>query len=89
MVLQDLLYQQQLLLQIHRHLKKKEKDGFFFLKIIFLQIPKSAPNAKPTSPPLELPTAAIAENMSGAPLPKARKVTPYSKKYFLSNLRFY
>lgn len=56
---------------------------------LFFQIPKRAPNAKPTSPPLELPTAAIAENISGAPLPNARNVTPYKKNisFIVSNIR--
>lgn len=38
--------------------------------------PNNAPKARPASPFLALPMAAIAEKMSGAPLPKARKVTP-------------
>ena len=38
--------------------------------------PKSAPNARPASPSFELPTAAMAEKTSGAPLPNARNVTP-------------
>jgi hypothetical protein len=38
--------------------------------------PNRAPKAKPTSPPLALLTAAMAENISGAPLPNARNVTP-------------
>lgn len=43
-------------------------------------VPKRAPNAKPTSPSFEVLTAAIAENISGAPLPKARNVTPWKKQ---------
>lgn len=38
--------------------------------------PNRAPNARPASPSLALPTAAIALNTSGAPLPNAKKVTP-------------
>ena len=40
-------------------------------------LPRSAPNARPMSPSLELCTAEMAENTSGAPLPKASKVTPW------------
>ena len=41
-------------------------------------IPSRAPNARPVSAPplLMLPTAAIDEKISGAPLPKASRVTP-------------
>ena len=40
-------------------------------------IPNKAPNARPALPPLfMLPTAANAENISGAPLPNASSVTP-------------
>jgi hypothetical protein len=42
--------------------------------------PKRAPNANPASPSFELPTAAIALNTSGAPLPNARNVTPYTRE---------
>ncbi len=38
--------------------------------------PNNAPNARPASPSFELPTAAMALKTSGAPLPKAKKVTP-------------
>jgi len=38
--------------------------------------PNRAPNARPASPSLALPTAAIALKTSGAPLPNARNVTP-------------
>jgi len=44
--------------------------------ISIVDLPKRAPNARPTSPPVALLTAAIAENISGAPFPNARKVTP-------------
>lgn len=35
--------------------------------------------ARPASPALALPIAAIAEKTSGAPFPKARNVTPLIK----------
>ncbi len=38
--------------------------------------PNKAPKAKPASPSLALPTAAIALKTSGAPFPNARNVTP-------------
>lgn len=38
--------------------------------------PNSAPKARPASPSFELPTAAMALNTSGAPLPNAKNVTP-------------
>ncbi len=38
--------------------------------------PKSAPKAKPESPSLAFPIAAIALKTSGAPFPNAKKVTP-------------
>ena len=39
-------------------------------------LPNKAPIAKPASPFLAFPIAAIAENISGAPFPNARNVTP-------------
>ena len=48
--------------------------------------PNKAPNARPESPSLELPTAAMALNTSGAPLPNARNVTPamFCESFMLS-----
>ena len=44
----------------------------------YYNIPSRAPKARPVSAPplLMLPTAAIDEKISGAPLPKASRVTP-------------
>ena len=41
--------------------------------------PNKAPKARPASPSLAFPTAAMALNTSGAPLPKAKNVTPYEQ----------
>jgi len=49
-----------------------------YLQYIMLNLPSKAPKASPASLPLFiLPIAAMAENISGAPLPKANNVTPY------------
>ena len=52
--------------------------------------PNKAPKAKPASPSLALPTAAIALKTSGAPFPNARNVTPFEQnkvkeKYSVNN----
>ena len=47
-------------------------------------LPKSAPMASPASPCLACWMAAKALKISGAPLPKARNVTPWKKQAMLS-----